>query len=134
MTRFRPVTLSVVALFVAFALGVQPVAADTIGFQTLEVGTILDIGRDILSTVTINYNLIYGVGATLNGILFLLIALVLPRKTTPVVDVQSDPLAALPKKRNPKKQSTFPWKKCFTLVGLVLLVIGISLISLAALA
>lgn len=134
MTRFRPVTLSVVALFVAYALGTQPVAADAIGFQTLEVGTILDIGRDILSTVTINYNLIYGVGATLNGILFLLIALVLPKKTTPVVDVQSDPLAALPKKRNKKKTSTFPWKKCFTLVGLVVLVIGISLISLAALA
>lgn len=134
MTRFRQIALSVVALFVVYALGTQPVAADTIGFQLLEVGTILDIGRDILSTVTINYNLIYGIGAVLNGVLFLLIALILPRNVVTQPEVQTDPLSALPKKRNKKKASTFPWKKCVTLVGLVLLVIGISLISLAALA
>lgn len=129
MTRFRPFAL--LAAFFGLLLTSHSVAADTIG-QPAQVGAILDIGKDILSTVTINYNLIYGLGAAINGILFLLIALILPKKTQPVMDPQA-PSTLTPRKRR-KQRPTFPWKKCFTLIGLILLVIGISLISLAALA
>lgn len=107
------------------------VSADTVHF-TFTTGSILTIGKSILSTVTINYQLIYGLGFFLDGLLILLIALVLPRKKTILAQVQGTP--SLKRRRELQKKMYFPWKQLLLIVGLLFLLVAVILLSLAAIA
>ncbi|MGO2629346.1 MAG: hypothetical protein ACTH87_05570, partial [Enterococcus italicus] len=64
----RPI-LIIASLATLFVLSPSIVQADTF----LEVASITEIGKNLMSIFAINYELIFGIGSFLNGILFLLI-------------------------------------------------------------
>lgn len=122
----RPI-LIIATLATLFVLSPSIVQADTF----LEVASITEIGKNFMSIFAINYELIFGIGSFLNGILFLLIAWALPASKD--LQATENETISLKKRQQIHQSSRFVWKKIFVLIGLIFLLIGILLLSVSAL-
>ncbi|MFD2729959.1 hypothetical protein [Enterococcus camelliae] len=126
MPKLKKIISALFSLPILFLLSPVIVQADT----QMEVASIMNIGKSLLSLFTINYELIFGFGSFLNGLLFLLIAWAIPSSKD--TEKMNDPHLSLKKRQQLHQASNIIWKKIMVLIGLIFILLGIILITISA--